>query len=156
MAEPVRSSRWWEHPLFPVGVFIVVSLTVRENYPFSHFSMYSRPSSKPLPFHYLADGEGRPLPVMKHTRMSCAALSKKMGTEKGRVEKERARGDGSGSSADEIKLEAGRRVLADLRERSMRERKKWHLPERIQLVEVLVTVRDGRAHETSRPVAWLP
>jgi hypothetical protein len=118
--------------------------------------MYSRPSSKPLPFHYLADGDGRPLPVMKHGRMSCAAMSKKMGTEKGRVEKEAARRGDPEPPADEVKLEAGRRVLADLRERSLKQRKKWHLPDRLQLVEVLVTVRDGRAHETSRPVAWLP
>jgi hypothetical protein len=139
-----------------VAVFVLFSLMVRENYPFSHFSMYSRPSARPLPFHYLADGDGRPLPVMKHTRMSCASLGKKMGTEKGRLEKEDARGGRPPRSPEEIKAQAGRRVLADLRERSLNQRKKWHLPDRLQLVEVLITVQDGQAHETPRVVASLP
>ena len=59
-------------------------------------------------------------------------------------------------SRDEIKALAGRAVLEDLRERSLRQRKKWHLLEQVQLVEVLITIRDGQAHETARTVATLP
>jgi hypothetical protein len=140
----------------PVVGFVVFSLVVRETYPFSHFSMYSRPSARPLPFHYLADSAGRPLPVMKHTRISCAAMGKKMGNEKGKLEDEDARRGGPPRSRDDIKALAGRAVLEDLRERSLKQRQKWHLLEQVQLVEVLITIRDGQAHETARTVATLP
>jgi hypothetical protein len=70
--------------MFPPRFLIIVgslialcsfSLVVKENYPFSHFPMYGDPNPERY-FFWLADTDGKPLPVRELTGKSSAQLGK--------------------------------------------------------------------------------
>jgi hypothetical protein len=65
--------------LLALGVFSAFSLTLRENYPFSHFPMYGNPSDD-VYYHWLADAEQQPLPVAKLTGKTAPKLGKMLRT----------------------------------------------------------------------------
>lgn len=146
---------WWRrHPAMPLFVFCLVSMVTGEFYPFSPFSMYSNPSPVPLRFCYVADGEGEPLPILWHTGVSPASLTKKYGHHRGEIAEAIERGDRAEISDDEIRAEAGREVLIWLRELSQ-SREKRELNDPVQLVEIAVSADADGLRETSRVVAEL-
>jgi hypothetical protein len=55
--------------------FCAFSLCVKENYPFSHYPMYSDPDPTAF-YHYLTDGEGKPLATYAYTGKSAAQVGK--------------------------------------------------------------------------------
>jgi hypothetical protein len=56
--------------------FTVLSLTLRENYPISHFPMYGNPSDD-VYYHWLADARSQqPLPIVTHTGLTAPKLGK--------------------------------------------------------------------------------
>ena len=60
---PPLSSRWrpWvRHPTFPLIVLVLLTQIFRDEFPFSHYPMYSKPTSRPLKWQYMADGDGKP------------------------------------------------------------------------------------------------
>ena len=77
---------WWRRltqlAVFPLLVYLVLTQLIRENYPFSHYPMYSRPNSKALGIQFLADGDGKPLPVVWHTGVSPSKVAKLHGAKR--------------------------------------------------------------------------
>ena len=63
-------------PLVTLAIYTVLSLVIKENYPFSHYPMYSKPSAADLHIQFLADGEGKPLPVAWHTGVTGSKVAK--------------------------------------------------------------------------------
>jgi hypothetical protein len=142
------------HPIVPIIAFCALSLVAGEFYPLSPFSMYSNPSPVPLRVCYLADGEGEPMPVLWHTGVSPASLTKKYGTHRGEITESIEDGQRPAITDDEIRAEAGREVLRWLRSLSMK-RKNRGLTEPLQLVEIAVSTDGSGLQETSRVVAEL-
>lgn len=124
------------HAIFPVFVYIVLSMILKENYPFSHFPMYSNPSTKPLSYFYLADGEGDPVRLLYHTGLTPSRLTKRLGNEKTKYEKK------GGLSEEEIVAKAGIDVLTFIRKLNAKRIKSRPLPEKIQLVQMRISL-DG-------------
>jgi hypothetical protein len=139
MAAP--ESRWvrlGRHAVFPLLVYLVLSQALRENYPFSHYPMYSQPSSRPLKFQYLADGSGKPLPVSWHTGVTPSQVGKLHGTRN--------------KKHDDDAAAAAMDVLAFLRTQNAK-RKGRELPARIQLIETSIGFDHGGFAESNRVLA---
>jgi hypothetical protein len=130
-------ARLRRHAVFPLLVYLVLTQVLRESYPFSHYPMYSRPTSRPLKFQFLADGAGAPLPVAWHTGITPSKVGKMYGDRKEKFETER---------------EAALDVLAYLRKQNSR-RKGRALPERIQLFETEIGLKAGGFSESNRLLA---
>lgn len=146
--------RWLRHPIAPIFGFCLVSLVAGEFYPLSPFSMYSNPSPVPLRICYLTDEEGKPMPVLWHTGVSPASLTKKYGTHRGEIAEAIEEGHRPPMNDVEIRAEAGREVLRWLRGLSMK-RKNRELTGSLQLVEIAVSADGEGLQETSRVVAEL-
>jgi hypothetical protein len=140
MTEAAARAGWKRfvcHPVFPFLVYLVLTQLIRDNYPFSHYPMYSKPNSESLAFQYLADGQGNPLPVRWHTGMSPSQLAKRFRTDMRKNPSEE---------------KAAQELLADIRERNQ-QRPKHALPERIQLMEDKLSFNDGKLVENKRVIA---
>lgn len=129
--------RWVRHPLFPLLVLLVLTQSFRDEYPFSHYPMYSMPTARPLRFQYLADAEGKPLAHVYHTGVSPSQVGKMHGNAK---------------KTHATEEEAALSVLRFLRTMNAK-RPKRPLPERIRLMETLIGFGDGHFVETTKVLA---
>jgi hypothetical protein len=125
------------HPIFPLMVLVTITQFTRDQFPFSHYPMYSMPTSRPLKWQYMADGEGKPLAHVYHTGISPSQVGKMFGGYKHDF-----------ATEEEAALE----VLKYLRQKNT-QRPKRPLPERIQLIETKVGFGDGHFIETNTVVA---
>ena len=142
--------KFLRHPVFPLVVFILACQVTGEFYPFSAFSMYSNPSSRPMRVYYLADGEGEPLPMTWHTGSSPARMTKKFNRHKGDLE------DSKNPPPDEeIRARAGEEVLNFLRDLSLKRTKHRQLRDPITLVQLSITSQGGEIGEEHKIVARL-
>jgi len=148
---------WTRHPFFPVGLFALASLALEENYPFSEFSMYSNPTTRPLHYHYVTDGDGTELPILTHTRLSPSKVSK-MFNRSCRKEDERTEKmpKGERPSRKERHAQAAYLTLEYMHRESMKLSKKRHLPDEIQLVEVSIIYGEDGFTEEKEIVAKYP
>lgn len=141
------------HPIFPLVVFILASQALGEFYPFSPFSMYSNPTSRPLLYCYVTDGEGEPLPIQTHTGTSPASITKNFNRIRHKIADER---DGDEETLG-IRQEAGAEVLEYLRELSFERGKGRELTSSIQLMEVYIGFAEaGGLEENKTAIATLP
>jgi hypothetical protein len=140
MTDASARPRWRRfvcHPVFPFLVYLVLTQLIRDNYPFSHYPMYSKPNSESLSFQYLADEKGNPLPIRWATGMSPSQLSK--------IHRNRM---GKNSSEQAAALD----VLQFVREQN-HQRKGHELPEQIRLMEKHMAFTNGQLTESSRMLA---
>ena len=141
------------HVIFPILVFVVASRLIGEFYPISPFSMYSNPTTRPLSYFYVADDQGKPLPIQTHTGVSPASITKKFGRHKGDLEDDVEDGKRE-LTEDEIFDEAGTEILYYLRDLSFNRKA---LPQGLQFVEVSISfAEEGGLLETPRVVAEIP
>ena len=146
-----------KHPIFPVLAFIVLASVIKENYPFSHFSMYSNPG-KSVHLAYITDENGEPLPILYHTGLSTSKVSKTLNRERIPLEHAAIKAGkdlDSPEVVNEINSEAGGHVLEAVRALSMKRRKR-ELTSPIQLIEMTILVRDGQLVEDRKFMAQLP
>ena len=153
---PSRFRRLRKHFVFPILIYIVASMILKENYPFSHFPMYSDPSPKPLHYSYIADGTGKdgklgePIPLLYYSGLTPSALHKSLGHHKGTFEKDKS------LDRAQINSRAGAEVLKYVRRRNA-PRQKWgskrFLPETIQYVHVAISYGDKEFIETPKVIA---
>ncbi len=127
----------WRHPVVPLLVLLLLTQILRDEYPFSHYPMYSNPTSRPLKWQYLADGDGKPLAHVYHTGISPSQVGKMHGTRKQRFATEE---------------EAALDVLKYLRAMNAK-RPRRPLPEKIVLIETKIGFGDGHFIETNRVLA---
>lgn len=132
-----RWKRFVCHPVFPLIVYLPLTQLIRENYPFSHYPMYSKPNSEALSFQFLADATGKPLPLKWHTGITPSQLSKRYRDAKRKNPSEET---------------AAVEVLGRVREQNHL-RKGHELPERIRLMEDTIKFADGKLVESKRTIA---
>jgi len=145
--------QWIRHPFFPIGLFVLASLALEENYPFSEFAMYSNPTTRPLHYHYLIDENGGELPILTTTRISPAKVSKMFNKA---CKRENERKEGKLASEKKRNSAAGYNVLEFLYKESMKLGKKRHLPQPIELIEVSVVYGENGFREDKEVIAKYP
>ena len=146
------------HPVFPAFVFIVFASIVKENYPFSHYAMYSNPRNRPLHFAWLADESGDPLPILWHTGLSTSKMSKILNHNRGNLEdaaRKKKKDLEDPGVIDEINREAGEIVLRYMRDQSMK-RQRRELVAPLKLYESAITVEGKELVERDKLIAELP
>ena len=142
------------HPIFPIFLLILACMVTGEFYPFSPFSMYSNPSPVPLRFCYVTDGDGEALPILWHTGVSPASLTKKYRTHRGDIQEAIASGQRGSMDDMAIRKEAGETVLKWLRGLSY-DRSNRELTGPIELVEVAISAGREGLNEDPQVVAEL-
>lgn len=141
MSESASQSPWWKRlirsAVFPLLVYVALTQVFRENYPFSHYPMYSKPNSESLCMQFLADGDGKPLPVAWHTGVTPSKVAKL------HANRMRNHRDETAASLD---------VLNFLREQNA-DRRGRELPQSITLVETTLAYSGGGIVESNRVLA---
>ena len=141
-----QHSRPWHLVLILLfmGAIVGVSLTVQENYPFSHFPMYGNPNAKPVDYYFLTDGAGNPLATRPLTGDTAPRIKKRINTLEEAYLKFSGQ-KGSKSNIPEVERERIRReVLAGFIAQARR--RGGPLPESVSLWKALIHQRsDGYA-----------
>lgn len=149
------------HPIFPLVCLIPLTQAVRDEYPISHYPMYSQPTSRELRFQYVAGEDDKPLPITWHTGITPSQVGKQYSRFKAILIKDEEKRTGrdfdelSGELETKIKDIAGTKTLAFLRDRSLT-RTNRHLAQGIKLYEVTLGFGDGEFTESQKVVAQLP
>lgn len=135
-------------PLVVMVVYCVISLVLEENYPFTHYPMYSNPSAE-RSYYLVSDGDGKPLPVAELTGITCPKIGKMFRTKASEVAAEMKV---SKSSLGPEQLQAiGSEIFTQLRHYA----KDMHtaLPPKLQLSRVDISYDNGRVIETPQLLA---
>jgi hypothetical protein len=129
-------------PLTTLAIFVLVSLLLKENYPFSHFPMYSSPTA-PRAYYIVTDSGGQPLPISTLTGVT----PPKIGKMHWRKSRQREAGpEIAGEDSPSADKEIGREICAMLRQQATR--RGQTLPPGIQLFRVEIRYHDGKINET--------
>ncbi len=154
--------RFMHHPIFPLVCLIPLTQIFRDEYPISHYPMYSQPTTRELRFQYVAGADGKPLPIIPYTGITPSQVGKKYSRHKAiLIAKEEKR---SGKSLDDltgelektIKSAAGIETLVFLRDLSMKRKPEQRLTQPIKLVEVTLGFGKGEFTESEKVVAEIP
>lgn len=135
-------------PLTVLVVYCLISLILKENYPFSHYPMYSNPGAD-RSYYILADAEGQPIPIAELTGITCPKL--------GKMYRKKAEdlGKRSGLSSSNLppaqRQKVGEEIFGQLRLYAKQLKKE--LPSRLALQKVEITYRDGKVAETPETLA---
>ena len=132
-----RLKQFTGHAVFPLVVYVMLTQVLRENYPFSHYPMYSKPNSESLDIQFITDGDGKPIPVVWHTGITPSKVSKLMGN---RLK--------AGWSDRDAALD----VLVFLRKQNAGRRGRL-LPDKIKLMETSIAIQSGKVVESQRVLA---
>ena len=118
MISPDSATPWYRlalhTPLTTLAIFVAVSLVLRENYPFSHFPMYSSPKA-PRAYYLVTNSEEQPLPISTLTGVTPPKIGK-IHWRKSREQEVAARKLGKSHSGSDH--QAGREICAMLREQA--------------------------------------
>lgn len=146
----------FRHSAFVVPALVAFSLTVRENYPFSNFPMYSNPDESENYFYLVAlddQNQETPLPVSKLTQFSAPGLKK---TFKSRCEafaKNNPGSDGKKRKGNALTPEerntVGVKLIEELRKQAAAAKKE--MPPRLGIVEVWIHAEDEGGGWTETP-----
>lgn len=135
-------------PLTALILFCVISITLKENYPFSNFPMYSNPSPE-RPYYMLANGQGEPIPVAVLTGVTCPKVGKIYRTECQKV------ADKLDMNKDKLppaqKQAIGEKMFAYFRDEAAS--RKQVLPDKLQLIRKEISYQNGAIAETSEVIA---
>ncbi len=148
-----RFGRFCRHPASVLVWFVLFSLVVKENYPFSHFPMYKGFEDKTYYF-YVASG-GEPLPAKPMFKVSVPRIKKLHGNLMETLADERDDGTRAYQLGPEAEAEAGRRLLDQLRAQMPGKRKKKYadtLAKPLTLMRVDIQYADGTFSKTPREV----
>lgn len=137
-------------PLITLAVYCLVSITVRENFPFSHFPMYSNPSAERM--YYTISGEdGIGLPVAELTNITSPKIGKIYRTKAEKLAKKLGIKASGLTEADKTAI--GQDILGDLRARAVHLGNGNKLPAKLQLNRIWISYKDGRIVEIPGIVA---
>jgi hypothetical protein len=148
------------HPIFPLLLLIPITQIVRDNYPVSHYPMYSKPSMAESVFFFVGGPDEKPLPVKLETGISVSQVGKKYRYHKLElIQGEEKQGRRFGQLTDEriaeIEARAARETLEFLRAQSLKRRPKIDLTSELKLVQVTLLFKDEGYSETCKTLATL-
>jgi hypothetical protein len=140
---------WCRTPITVMVVYCLISLWLKENYPFSHYPMYSNPVADRT-YYVLSDAaDGKPLPVQTLSGITCPKIGKMFRTISTTLTK-KSRPD-VGELTAEQNLAVARKIFEQLR--LYAKQMDQTLPAKLQLQRVHIEYRDGRVVETPELVA---
>ncbi len=147
---PLRTILKWvcSTPITILALYCVVSLLLEENYPFSHYPMYSNPGAD-RSYYIVADSEGQPIPIVDLTGITCPKVGKMY--RKKAVELGKRLKLSSSSLPPEQQQKVGEEIFAQLRLYAKQLNKA--LPAKLVLQKVDVSYRDGKVSETPEVLA---
>jgi hypothetical protein len=148
-----RLARFCRHPASVLVWFVLFSLLVKENYPFSHFPMYK--GFEDHTYYYYVASENQPLAAKPMFKVSVPRIKKLHGNLMEALADERDDGTRAYQLGPEGEAEAGRRLLDQLRaQMSEKQRKKYAdtLAKPLTLVRVDIQYDDGTFSKTPREV----
>lgn len=134
----------------PLLLLTLLCLSIREQFPFSNFPMYSSFTNKTFYVH-LADGTGQPVSTIASAAMHTSKLKKIYQNE---VLKEMKRlGNPRTKLTTEQKRSAGERVLATLKDSQWVRQDRSRFPQVARLYEVTIALSGGRFEKQSLLIA---
>jgi len=153
-------SFWHRIPLKAALAVIIVCFSVRENFPFSHFPMYSSFSDYSY-YVYIADSKGNPIPIETLTSHKTSSLKKIYYEE---IKKTRKRLEAAGTDIEgfrfmttEQRIPAGEHLLkwiyGNTKESAMPE---LNALRPLQVYHVDLFLKDGEISSIPAKVAELP
>lgn len=154
---PSRLRSLFRHPLFFLWAFVAFSLGVRENYPFSHFPMYSSIAPE-THYFYLSDGEDNKLGTKTNFGMSASNLKKKYHSFLTPLAEQRSREAGRRIKASELPVSdqelCGQKLFDFLLPRGEK-RGKWtrNKPAEIRLWRTDIRRKGSEIDESSRLIS---
>jgi len=135
-------------PLGLMLIYMAFALQFQENYPLSHYPMYSNPSAE-RPYYYITDGDGKPVPVADLTGISSPKVGKRYRTFS-EDEAKRLKIKGK-DLPPEGRQAAGERIFTQLREGAARRKKE--LPDKLQLVRAELSYENGQIRDNIETIA---
>lgn len=135
-------------PFREVWLSVAVLLVIGEQFPFSNFPMYSSLDDKSF-YYVVTDSQNRPLPYATVFRFRASHASKAFRSEARKAGK-------SGLSEEESKRQAAGSLLAFLLERAEPESREALRQGGLSLVEVRLTMENGKMREDRTVLAVLP
>ncbi len=153
------------HPVFPLIALLLLTQIVRDDYPISHYPMYSQPVAADgnIRFHYVGDAGGKPLPTTLHAGVTPSQVGKRynrqradlLAAEEKRTHQELV--DFSSGEGLAIETRAGGDTLEWIRRQSQSPNrpKERQLNQAIRLYEVEVGASGGSFVENTRVIAEL-
>ncbi|NNE91969.1 MAG: hypothetical protein HKN23_10010 [Verrucomicrobiales bacterium] len=157
MPVPPRLRSLARHPLFVMWAFVAFSLLVKENYPFSHFPMYSHVAPE-THYFYLTDGEGNNLGTKTNFGMAASNLKKKYHSYLTALAEQREKEAGHRIKASELPASdqetCGQKLFDYILERG-EHRGKWtrNKPDIIRLRRADIQRKGSELIETNRLIA---
>jgi len=140
----------WRTPLLFLVFYCVVSSVLKENYPISHYPMYSNPSAD-RSYYIVADAAtGNPLPIATVSGITCPKIGKiwrdKVATltKKAKISKEEL--------TTEQKQQIGQAIFDELRIHA-KDNQRQGLPDKLTLERVDILYRDGVMSEVHSTLA---
>ena len=144
----LRQEPWsrllWHTPLTALAIFVIVCLLAKENFPFSNFPMYARPSAE-RGYFIVTDGQGQPIPVGTITGVTASQVGKayrKKSKELG------AQSAGAGQSRADRDRIVATEIFQMLRQQASKRGK--DIPQKLQLHLAEIRFADGEVKENQR------
>ena len=153
---PATGISMWRHvlqfiktsPITTLVIYCILSVTIRENFPFSNFPMYSNPSAERM-YYTISEADGKGLPVATLTGITSPKIGK-IYRKKADELSRKIKITPSNFTPDHMQS-VGRDILTFLRHEAAN--KKQTLPDRLQLNRIWIGYLDGKVIETSSVIA---
>ena len=143
-------------PILLLPLFVIISRSVEEAYPISHFPMYATLDREPVWYVYLADGAtGEALPMEHLVGVRPAAAKKMFRTRlRERAEAEGLKKDDYQSLSESAESEVGTEFIEFLRKRNEKLPEAKALPDSVALMLGEITLTPGeRPDERMKAIA---
>ena len=140
-------------PLTALIIYCIISVIVRENFPFSIFPMYSNPSAERM-YYTISKEDGIGLPVQTLTGTTSPKIGKIYRT---KAEKFSKKNNVKPSDFTEAQVASiGLEIIRDLRAKAERNGKAEEFPKQVQLNRIWISYKDGKIVETPLVIAKEP
>ena len=144
----LRQEPWsrllWHTPLTALAIFVIVCLLAKENFPFSNFPMYARPSAE-RGYFIVTDGQGQPIPVGTITGVTASQVGKAYRKKSKELGSQSA---GAGQSRADRDRIVATEIFQMLRQQASKRGK--DIPQKLQLHLAEIRFADGEVKENQR------
>jgi hypothetical protein len=135
-------------PLTVLALYCLISLMLEENYPFSHYPMYSNPSAG-RSYYMIADADtGNPLPIADLTGITCPKIGKIWRTKIAETKKDKVKPGLDEKAGNQA---VGLSIFEQLR--GYAKERNQVLPARLQVSRVEISYSNDKVVETPEILA---
>jgi len=154
-------SKLRQHPIFPLLLLIPMTQIIRDEFPISHYPMFSRPSMSDVTFVYVSGPDAKPLPVKTESGISVAQVGKKFAHHKRELIRKFAKigrhyDQMTNDELAQVEKEAAIETLNFVRGQSLKRRPGSDLTGELRLNEVKLVFLGDTYSEIAKTLAILP